>query len=141
MDHPFGSDEDMAAIASAMQDEAHDDELLTWVDEVSEQDDEDNGRSVIAATGITSHVLACGSLLVRDKSTYKPPWTTDAVWTRVAFFNRAGARMVLSSWRNLGPGNPYVTYPFTWTYNAAGVARALVVWNSNSTNWNSWANC
>jgi hypothetical protein len=92
-------------------------------------------------TGIVSHVLACRSLPVLDKSSYKPPWTTDAVWTRVAFYNASGARMALSNWLNLGPGNPYRTYPHTWNYNSSGVARSLVLWNSNQTNWNSWANC
>ena len=74
-----------------------------------------------------------------SKSTFLPPSTTDAVWTRVAFFDGAGARIMLSAWKNLGSGNPYRTVPHTWYLDDQRARRAVVLWNMNGDTWNRWA--
>jgi hypothetical protein len=89
--------------------------------------------------GITSHVFSRSGVRAFSKSTFLPPSTTDAVWTRVAFFDGAGARLVLSPWRNLGSGNPYRTVLFTWHLDDQRARRAVVLWNMNGDTWNRWA--
>ncbi len=89
--------------------------------------------------GITSHVFSRSGARAFSKSTFLPPSTTDAVWTRVAFFDGAGSRIALPPWRNLGPGNPYRTVPFTWYLDDQRARRAVVLWSMNGDTWNRWA--
>ena len=91
---------------------------------------------------ITSHVLAgCNQLRRTSKSTFIPPHTTDMVWTRVAFFDARGARLVLSAWKPKGSGNPYRTVIQHWYYDNNRAVRAVVLWHINGTTWNRWAQC
>ena len=93
----------------------------------------------LAATGITSHVLARSGIRATSKSTFKPPHTTDAVFTRVAFFTADTSRLVLSDWLNKGPANPYQTLIQRWYFDDARARKALVLWSMNGSTWRSWA--
>lgn len=135
MEAPFDPETHALALR-AEADAASDKQLL----ELEEHEDAEVSEAP-EATGITSHVLACSSGRAVSKSSFIPPHTTDAVWTRVAFFDAAGGRLTLSDWHNSGPGNPYRTKLIHWTYNARGVKRALVLWSMNGNTWRSWASC
>ena len=59
----------------------------------------------------------------------------DAVWTRVAFYTSDTSRLVLSNWKNLGPGNPHATKIHSWYFNDRRVGRALVLYWMNDLTW------
>lgn len=91
------------------------------------------------ASGITSHVVARSGIRITSKSTFKPPHTTDAVWTRVAFFTADTQRLVLSDWKNKGSANPHQTLIQHWYFDDARARRALVLWWMNDSTWRRWA--
>jgi hypothetical protein len=101
--------------------------------------DEPGDESGAAASGITSHVFARSGNRATSKSTFKPPHTTDAVFTRVAFFTADTSRLVLSDWRNKGSANPYKTLIQQWYFDDARARKALVLWSMNGSTWRSWA--
>jgi hypothetical protein len=106
------------------------------VDSEEVQDEQAAGAD---ANGITSHVLQCGNRNY-DKSTYWPP-STGTMFTRVAFFDGNGKRLILSNWKDCGGANPLRTYIHTWYYDNPRVSRSLVVWKLNDLIWRSWADC
>jgi hypothetical protein len=93
----------------------------------------------ISASGITSHVFARSGIRATSKSTFKPPHTTDAVFTRVAFFTADTGRLVLSHWLNKGSANPHQTLIQHWYFDDARARKALVLWSMNGSTWRSWA--
>jgi hypothetical protein len=93
----------------------------------------------ISASGITSHVFARSGSRATSKSTFKPPHTTDAVFTRVAFFTAETSRLVLSRWLNKGSANPHQTLIQHWYFDDARARKALVLWSMNGSTWRSWA--
>lgn len=79
-------------------------------------------------SGITSHELRCGTTVV-DMSTFRPRFT-DQYRARVALYDRRGARIYLSPFRDKGGANAYKTLihqeyvldPHKLTH------RGLVIW-------------
>lgn len=139
MTFPWEDNEQRKLELSAETDEATDVEGLGSTDD---EEIDDQTLAPADASGITSHVMSgCKQTRRYSKSTYKPPWTTDAVYARVAFYNSAAARLVLSNWVNLGSANPYQYFIRTWYYDNNKAVRALVLWNSNQTSWHRWASC
>ena len=106
-------------------------------DELSEVTTKATGE--IAASGITSHVFTRSGIRAWSKSTFKPPHTTDAVFTRVAFYTADTGRLVLSNWLNKGSANPYQTLIQHWYFDDARARKALVLWSMNGSTWRSWA--
>ncbi len=97
------------------------------------------GEAGVLLSGITSHVVARSGIRITSKSTFKPPHTTEAVWTRVAFFTADTQRRVLSDWKNKGSANPYQTLIQHWYFDDSLSRRALVLWWMNGSTWRSWA--
>jgi hypothetical protein len=135
-EHPWPDDEERAAVLAAEAEPA-DPEGPSVVEEDVESPPESPGD--VEATGITSHVFTREGNRAFSKSTFKLPSTTSAVWTRVAFYDGNGARLVLSKWVNRGSGNPYQTFIYTWYFDHPRARRALVLWFMNGDTWRSWA--
>jgi hypothetical protein len=132
--------EELALIAAALLDEGD-----VTADELSEEFQEDAEDAEPRATGITSHILRCrqglGNAYVYDDSSFKPP-STGEMWTRVAFYNASGVRLLLTAWRYKGSANPYMTYFNRWTWRNTEVKRSLAIWYmSTGWKWSSWASC
>ena len=112
------------------------------LDLLGEQGDQDLavGDEVDAlASGITSHVVARSGIRITSKSTFKPPHSTEAVWTRVAFYTADTGRLVLSNWKNKGSANPYQTLIQHWYFDDRRARRALVLWWMNDSTRRRWA--
>jgi hypothetical protein len=135
-----GVSEDEAAAIAAVLTESADSDVGELTDESIEAEDVEP-----RATGIISHVLRCRQGLdhqyVYDLSTFKPP-STGEMWTRVAFYDASGRRLLLTAWRYKGSANPYATYGNQWTWRSTAVARSLDIWwMSTGYQWSRWANC
>lgn len=132
--------EAIATIAAALADEAHGD-----ADEISAEAPSEAAPDA-GVHPIVSHTLRCrqglGNAYVYDTSWFHPP-ATGHVWTRAAFYNSSGARLLLTGWRDMGGANPYRPMGNTWTWKSTAVARSLVLWYEDTAgvSWNSWANC
>ena len=88
MDFPWDDNEDRKRLLEVETEEPSPaDELaeLELVEDTVEEGDE--GSFSPEAVGVTSHVLACRSLPILSKSSFKPAHSTSAVWTRVGFYN------------------------------------------------------
>jgi hypothetical protein len=130
---------EIAAIAAALTDPA-DPEPEDLAEESIEVEDLEP-----RATGIISHVLRCrqglGNQYAYDLSTFKPP-STGEMYTRAAFYDRNGQRLLLTGWRYKGSANPYAAYGNQWTVKNPSIARALDIWwMSTGYQWTNWANC
>ncbi len=68
-----------------------------------------------------------------------PPHTTEAVWTRVAFFTEDTVRLVLSDWKAKGPANPHQTLIQRWYFDNRRARKAVVLWWMNGNTWRRWA--
>lgn len=136
MSHPWEDDRLWRAVLGAEGDEAGGDLALLR----GEPGDElGEAPADIAASGITSHVFARSGDRATSKSTFKPPHTTDGVYTRVAFFTADTVRLVLSDWKNLGPATQHHTKIQQWYFDDARARKALVLWWMNGTTWRRWA--
>jgi hypothetical protein len=131
--------EDISALAAALKDEPDpDDDDLT--EEAVEPEEAEPGVS-----GITRHSLQCkqglGNAYAYDRSTFQPP-STGEMYTRTAFYDAHGVRLLLTGWRYKGSANPYAYYGNQWTYKNAAVARSLAIWwMSTGYQWSNWVRC
>jgi hypothetical protein len=142
MEFPWEDHEERRLLLAAEIDEPEGDDESLGVEDVAEGEEVAKEAAPTVGSPITSHVLAgCNQRRRTSKSTFLPPATTDAVWTRVAFFDRNGVRLVLSNWLNKGSGNPYRTVIQSWYYDNERAVRAVVLWHENGTTWNRWAQC
>lgn len=140
MIQPWDDDQLWRAVLDAEGDAAGGDLALLYDEQAEEQvEEQSDAPADIAASGITSHVFSRSGIRAKSKSTFKPPHTTDGVYTRVAFFTADTVRLVLSDWRNLGPATQHHTKIWQWHYDNARARKALVLWHMNGTTWRSWA--
>jgi hypothetical protein len=134
-DAPWQDDDVLRMILAAEGDAADGDLALLGEDSVEDVEE----SAAVAASGITSHVFVRNGSRAWSKSTFKPPHTTDAVFTRVAFYTADTARLVLSDWKAKGSANPYQTLIQHWYFDDRRARKALVLWWMNGTTWRSWA--
>jgi hypothetical protein len=131
--------EEMSALAAALKDDP-DPDVEELTEETVEAEEADP-----RASGITQHSLRCrqglGNAYAYDRSTFKPP-STGEMYTRTAFYNANGVRLLLTGWRYKGSANPYASYGNQWTYRNPAVARSLAIWwMSTGYQWSNWARC
>lgn len=134
MTGPWDDDRLMAAVLAAEQEES-DPDPSDLGEEDSEHAISDGSGAEAAASGITSHVLARNGIRITSKSSFKPPHTTEAVWTRVAFFTEDTVRLVLSDWKAKGPANPHQTLIQRWYFDNRRARKAVVLWWMNGNTW------
>jgi hypothetical protein len=134
-EQPWDSDAEREAVLAAERDPDPDDAPVV----ADESEDLPADEPSAEATGITSHIFTREGARAWSKSTFRVPATTDGVWTRVAFYDGNGARLVLSRWLNKGSANPYQTVIQSWYFDDARARRALVLWSMNGDTWHSWA--
>lgn len=139
MIQPWNDDQLWREMLGAEGDDPGGDLSLLSDEPSDEPSDEAGDQAGEAASGITSHVFVRSGNRATSKSTFKPPHTTDAVFTRVAFFTADTSRLVLSAWLNKGSANPYQTLVQHWYFDDARARKALVLWSMNGSTWRSWA--
>lgn len=135
-------DDEMRALVLAAEQDEPDGDLASLDpaqdDEASEAADQSDDVGA-AASGITSHVFSRRGNRAFSQSSFKPPHTTEAVWTRVAFYTADTGRLVLSDWRNKGSSNQHRTLLQTWYFDHPRARKALVLWWMNGNTWRRWA--